>query len=144
MRDLPVELRRLQEILKEAERNGLLRFELLPNATLEQIFNVFARNRDRVTIHHYAGHAESGRLLLESGAAGVAPAHAAGLAAFLGQCRGLQLVFLNGCSTRTQAARLLDAGVASVITTARQTSMRLSGLGRGGLHPSQPGTTPRA
>ena len=119
LRDLPEELRRLQEILKEAERNGLCRLELLPNATLDQIFDVFTRNRDQVTILHYAGHADSGRLLLESSAAGGAPAHAAGLATFLGQRRGLQLVFLNGCSTRAQIARLLEAGVAAVIATAR-------------------------
>ena len=29
------------------------------------------------------------------------------------QRRNLQLVFLNGCSTRAQAAGLLDAGVAA-------------------------------
>jgi len=119
LRDLPEELRRLQDILKDAERNGLCRLELLPNATLDQIFDVFTRNRDQVTILHYAGHADSGRLLLESSAAGGAPAHATGLATFLGQCGGLQLVFLNGCSTRAQVARLLEAGVAAVIATAR-------------------------
>ena len=119
LRDLPEELRRLQEILSEAERNGLCRLELLPNATLDQIFDVFTRNRDQVTILHYAGHADSGRLLLESSAAGGAPAHAAGLATFLAQRRGLQLVFLNGCSTRAQIARLLEAGVSAVIATAR-------------------------
>ena len=119
LRDLPEELRRLQDILKDAERNGLCRLELLPNATLDQIFDVFTRNRDQVTILHYAGHADSGRLLLESNAAGGAPAHAAGLATFLGQCGGLQLVFLNGCSTRAQVARLIEAGVAAVIATAR-------------------------
>ena len=119
LRDLPEELRRLQDILMEAERNGLCRLELLPNASLDQIFDVFTRNRDQVTILHYAGHADSGRLLLESSAAGGAPAYAAGLATFLGQCGGLQLVFLNGCSTRAQVARLLEAGVAAVIATAR-------------------------
>ncbi len=119
LRDLPEELRRLQDILMEAERNGLCRLELLPNASLDQIFDVFTRNHDQVTILHYAGHADSGRLLLESSAAGGAPAHAAGLATFLGQCGGLQLVFLNGCSTRAQVARLLEAGVAAVIATAR-------------------------
>ena len=119
LRDLPEELRRLQEVLQEAERNGLCRLELLPNASLNQIFDVFTRYRDRVTIFHYAGHADSGRLLLESNVPGGTAANAAGLATFLGQRRGLQLVFLNGCSTRAQAARLLDAGVASVITTAR-------------------------
>ncbi len=119
LRDLPEELRRLQDILKDAERNGLCRLEVLSNATLDQIFDVFTRNRDRVTILHYAGHADSGRLLLESSAAGGAAAHAAGLATFLGQRQGLQLVFLNGCSTRAQIARLLEAGVAAVIATAR-------------------------
>jgi WD40 repeat protein len=115
LRDLPEELRRLQEILRGAEANGLCRVELLPNASLDQIFDAFTRNRDRVAILHYGGHADSGRLLLESGA----PAHAAGLATFLGQRGGLQLVFLNGCSTRAQVARLLEAGVAAVIATAR-------------------------
>ncbi len=119
LRDLPEELRALQEIVKEAERNRLCRLELLPNATLPQLFDVFTRNRGQVTILHYAGHANSGQLLLESSAEGCAPAHAGGLATFLGHCEGLQLVFLNGCSTRAQAARLIDAGVASVITTAR-------------------------
>jgi WD40 repeat protein len=119
LRDLPEELRTLQSILEEAERKGLCRIKLFPNATLEQIFEVFTRNRDRVAIFHYGGHADSGRLLLESGFAGGAPAHAAGLATFLGQCSGLQLVFLNGCSTRAQVAGLLEAGVAAVIATAR-------------------------
>jgi len=108
LRDLPEELPGLEDILKEAERNGLGRIELLPNATIEQIFDVFSRNRDHVAILHYAGHADSGRLLLESGAPGSAPAHAAGLAMFLGQCGGLQLVFLNGCSTQA-AGRPQDA-----------------------------------
>jgi formylglycine-generating enzyme required for sulfatase activity len=119
LRNLPEELRALQGILKEAERNGLCRLELLPNATLDQVFDVFTRNRDQVTILHYAGHADSGRLLLESSASVDSPAYAAGLATFLGQRSGLELVFLNGCSTRAQVARLLEAGVAAVIATAR-------------------------
>lgn len=119
LRELPEELRRLRDIIKEAERNRLCRLELLSNATLEQIFDVFTRHRDQVAVFHYAGHADSGRLLLESSAGGAASAHAPGLATFLGQCGGLQLVFLNGCSTRTHVARLLKAGVAAVVATAR-------------------------
>ena len=119
LRDLPQELRGLQGILEEAERAGLCRVKLLSNATLDQIFDAFTRNRDRVTILHYAGHADSGRLLLESGVAGGSPAHAAGLATYLRECSGLQLVFLNGCSTRAQVAGLLEAGVPAVIATAR-------------------------
>ena len=98
---------------------AFVELELLPNATLDQILDVFTRNRDQVAILHYAGHADSGRLMLESSTASDLPAHAAGLAAFLGQRGGLQLVFLNGCSTRAQATQLLEAGVDSVITTAR-------------------------
>jgi hypothetical protein len=110
-RDLPEELRQLQDILRETERQRLCRLELLPNATLEQILDVFTRNRDRVAVFHYAGHADSGRLLLEAAAGGGAAAHAAGLARFLGRCGGLQLVFLNGCSTRAQIARLIDGKI---------------------------------
>jgi WD40 repeat protein len=119
LRDLPTELRSLQEILSEAERNGLCRLELLPNADLGQILKVFTRHRDRVSILHYAGHADSGRLLLESSDPAVGPAYAAGLATFLSQRRGLQLVFLNGCSTRSQVAGLLAAGVTAAIATGR-------------------------
>ena len=36
-----------------------------------------------------------------------------------GNSAGLKLVFLNGCSTRPQVKRLLDAGVPAVIATAR-------------------------
>src|SRR5271168_478441 len=86
LRDLPEELRRLEDILKEAERNGLCRLEVLSNASLDQIFDVLTRNRDQVTVLHYGGHADSGRLLLESSVGGGSPAYAAGLATFLGQC----------------------------------------------------------
>ena len=36
--------------------------QILPNATLDQILNVFNRYRDRIVIFHYGGHADSGRL----------------------------------------------------------------------------------
>jgi hypothetical protein len=135
LRVLPEELRALQDIVKEADRNGLCRLEPLPNASLDQILNVFTRNRNRVTILHYTGHADSGRLLLESSVAGGGtPANAAGLATFLGQCRGLQLVVLKGCLTRGQVARLLEAGVAAVTATARaiDDGMACLGIGDGG------------
>src|SRR5205823_4133848 len=89
-----------------------------PNATLEQIFDVLAAQRDRIALFHFGGHADSGRLMLDS-ALGRAPAHGPGLATLLGQQLGLQLAFLNGCSTKPQVQRLLDAGVPAVIATAR-------------------------
>jgi formylglycine-generating enzyme required for sulfatase activity len=119
LRNLPEERRGLEKILEEAERNNLCRVKSLPNATLPEIFDIFTRNPEQVVVFHYAGHADSGQLLLESSSIASAPAHAGGLAKYLGQCGGLQLVFLNGCSTRAQIPRLLEAGVAAVIATAR-------------------------
>jgi hypothetical protein len=119
LRDLPEELRLLQEILEAAAKKELCELVVRPNATLGQIFDVFTEYRDRVAILHYGGHAGGDRLFLETVGTQGAVAHAAGLAMFLGQRRNLQLVFLNGCSTRAQAAGLLDAGVGAVIATAR-------------------------
>ena len=70
-----------------------------------QIFETFTEHRDRVAILHYGGHAGGDRLFLESTGTEGAVAHAEGLATFLGQRRDLQLVFLNGCSTRSARPR---------------------------------------
>ncbi len=91
-------------------------------ASLERIYAVFLKHRDRIAIFHFGGHADGDRLLLESdleSAFEPRPAYAEGLATLLGQQRGLKLVFLNGCSTRPQVKRLLDAGVPAVIATAQ-------------------------
>src|SRR4029079_1205873 len=119
LRDLPEELRQLQAILEAAEGKGLCKLVVRPNARLDQILETFTEHRDRVAIFHYGGHAGGDPLFLEATGVGGAVAHAEGLATFLGQRRNLQLVFLNGCSTRAQAAGLLDAGVTAVIATAR-------------------------
>ncbi|HMF35461.1 MAG TPA: CHAT domain-containing protein, partial [Isosphaeraceae bacterium] len=119
LRDLPEELRQLQAILEAAEGKRLCKLVVRPNARLDQILETFTEHRERVAILHYGGHAGGDRLFLETTGTESAVAHAEGLATFLGQRRNLQLVFLNGCSTRAQAAGLLDAGVAAVIATAR-------------------------
>ncbi len=120
LRDLPNELRRLQTILEATERQGLCKLVVRPNASLQQIFDTFTEHRDRVAILHYGGHAGSDRLFLEMASPGHdGVAHAEGLTTFIGHRRNLQLVFLNGCSTRAMAAGLLDAGVGSVIATDR-------------------------
>ena len=119
LRNLREELRQLRAILEAAQEKGLCKLVVRPDAILDEIFKAFTEHRDRVAILHYGGHAGSDRLFLESSGTEGAVAHAEGLATFLGQRRNLQLVFLNGCSTRAQAAGLLDAGVAAVIATAR-------------------------
>jgi len=119
LRDLPEEQRRLREIVQEAVDRGLCELEVRPNVTLDEIDQVFTRHGRRVAIFHYAGHAGPGGLLLESTSGEARLAHAEGLARFLGRQGGLQLVVLNGCSTRPQVAELLESGVPSVVATAR-------------------------
>ncbi|MCB0185689.1 MAG: CHAT domain-containing protein, partial [Caldilineaceae bacterium] len=73
----------------------------------------------RIALWHYAGHANGYQLLLEDDQGQRALADAGGLADFLAQQRGLELVFLNGCSTQPQVQGLLDAGISAVIATAQ-------------------------
>jgi hypothetical protein len=107
LRNLRQEARRLRDTLDQAEQKGWCEVVERPNATLDEILDVFqdARYRDRVAVFHYGGHANGYQLLLESATGETAAADAGGLAVFLGGQHGLQLVFLNGCSTQRQAKR---------------------------------------
>lgn len=94
LRKLSVEKRRLCEVLKSAEDAGLCEVLVRSDCTSDDIFKVFqdTKYRNRIGIFHYAGHANGYQLLLESADASSTAADAAGLAAFLGQQRGLNLV----------------------------------------------------
>jgi hypothetical protein len=56
-------------------------------------------------------------LLVETADGRAIAANAGGLARFLAQQRGLQLIFLNACATEGQVMDLLDVGVPAVIAT---------------------------
>ncbi len=117
--NLPEEQRRVREALTAAELASLCEIVIRPTATAAEVFDVLldARYRDRVAIFHFGGHAGSGELLFESPEGVPQIVHAAGLARFLGEQRGLALVFLNGCSTQGQVQGLLAAGVPAVVAT---------------------------
>jgi WD40 repeat protein len=121
LRNLSDEIRRIRDALRPAEQAKHCRVLWEPNASAERIFAVFqdADFRNRIAILHYAGHADEYRLLMESASGGASPAQAAGLAAFLGEQRGLALVFLNGCSTEPQAQGLIEANCPAVIATSQ-------------------------
>ncbi len=121
LRNLPVEARQLREVLEPAEQAGLCEVVVRSNSTASDLFKVFQdpRYRNRIAIFHYGGHANGYQLLLETAAGQAAAADAGGLAAFLAQQHGLQLVFLNGCSTQQQTQGLLDANISAVISTSR-------------------------
>ena len=89
------------------------------NATLDEILEVFRDYRNRIAVFHYGGHANGYELLLESATGYAAVAGAGGLATFLSQQTGLQLVFLNGCSTQAQVQGLLNVGIPVVIATSQ-------------------------
>jgi CHAT domain len=91
------------------------------NATIDAVLGVFRarRYRDRVRVFHFGGHANASTLLFEDADGKPAKAHASGLASYLGQQRGLALVFLNGCSTEPQVRLLREAGVKAVVATTR-------------------------
>ena len=119
LRNLREETRVLLEILAPAEKSGLIEVVHRTNCTAKDIFDIFQDEKycDRIAIFHYAGHANSYQLLLESVSGENAPANADGLAEFLAQQNGLHLVFLNGCLTVGHAQGLLDAGIPTVIAT---------------------------
>ena len=121
LRNLPEEARQVRAILDGAAKSGHCEVVMHQNVTVETLLDVFQDGsyRNRIALFHYGGHAESYELLLETAAGKTAVADAGGLAAFLSSQCGLQLVFLNGCSTQPQVQGLLDAGVAAVIATAQ-------------------------
>ena len=121
LRNLPEEQRRVRDAMATAEEAGLCGIVERANATMDEVLDVFqdSRYRDRVAVFHFGGHAGGAALLLESATGVATVAHAGGLARFLGHQRGLELVFLNGCSSRGQVQGLLDAGVPAVIATSQ-------------------------
>ena len=119
LRNLPEEQRQVRDAMAAAVEAGLCEVVERANATVDEVLDVFQdpEYRDRVAVFHFGGHAGGAELLLESAAGEATVAHAGGLARFLGGQRGLELVFLNGCSSRGQVQGLLDAGVPAVVAT---------------------------
>ncbi len=84
----------------------------ISHATLEEVAYYLALFRDRIKLFQFSGHAGRDLLVLEDGAS-----RAPGMAHLLGQCPNLQVVVLNGCSTRGQVKALHQAGIPLVIAT---------------------------
>ncbi|MFK7907036.1 MAG: CHAT domain-containing protein [Chitinophagales bacterium] len=88
-------------------------------ATPEDIFRVFSqrKNRNRITIFHYAGHADGNGIHTVSTEGDNQTTYASGLAKLFGMQKNLKLVFLNGCSTKRQVEVLQSEGILNVIAT---------------------------
>lgn len=120
LRGLSQEQRGIRLALQGIEKAGLIEIVERVNVALSDIIDVFtdSRYQNRIAIFHYAGHADSYVLMLENAAGtGNELANIAGFSSFLGRQAGLELVFLNACSTQEQANLLLNKGVKNVIAT---------------------------
>ena len=128
LRNLPGEQRSVRLALEKARTAGLCEIVERANATTKEILDVFQHPeyRNRIAIFHYGGHANGFQLLLESPEGGASPAFAVGFAEFLGQQQGLQLVFLNCCSTQPQVHGLLEANISAVIATSQSIADQLA------------------
>ena len=114
LRSIAEEQRAITQALAPLREKKLLQVEVLSNATAADIFAAFRRYRDRVRVFHYGGHAQDLDLLLSGSER---PLHMPGLAQFLAQQKGLELVFMNGCATAAQQAPLTAAGIPRLILT---------------------------
>ncbi len=93
---------------------------IIEQADTQQILDAFNTYKNRVAIFHFAGHAEAYKLQLENSKGEIESANARGFAEFLTYQSGLQLVFLNACSTAIQVEDLMEAQVSAVIATSRK------------------------
>lgn len=93
---------------------------IIEQADTQQILDAFNAYKNRIAVFHFAGHAEAYTLQLENAKGETESANARGFAEFLKHQSGLQLVFLNACSTAMQVEDLIEAQVSAVIATSRK------------------------
>lgn len=111
------ERKNIFKTLQEHHDKGYIQVHKEESTAIADIFELFNRYNDRVAIFHYGGHASGTHLQLETQEGDAQAADARGLAQLMGEQKELQLVFLNGCATRSQVDVLLSAGVNAVIAT---------------------------
>ncbi len=102
----------IKDALRVLESREFIKVEREESAELNDLINTFSTYPDQIAIFHYGGHAGHTLIQLED-----ADAQSAGLSKLLGEQKSLQLVFLNGCSTRGQVQQLFAQGVKAVIAT---------------------------
>ncbi len=109
---LDMERKKVSEILIPLESKQHFQLFREPTTTTADVFKYLSLFKDRLVIFHYGGHAESDKLLLHG-----EDANSDGIADVLKLQKNLQLVFLNGCSTKDQVKLLLENGIPAVIAT---------------------------
>lgn len=118
LRSLTYERNQIEEALREID-GKLCQLAIHTDLSIKKLFEVFTdkRYRGRVVLFHFGGHANDFQLLLESEKGDRETARGDVLTKFLARQPGLQMVFLNGCSTQRHVQELIDQGVPAVIGT---------------------------
>lgn len=121
LRNLPLELHNIREALQPAVQAGLCEVIERTAATVDQIFDIFQDPyyKDRIALFHYGGHASGTQLMLETLDGGHGASNSDGLVPFFGKQKGLQLIFINGCSSQEQALQMIDEGISAVVGTSQ-------------------------
>lgn len=116
------------EILRTAKDKALCDYEIIEDANIKKVAKAFNYwgSKGRVSIFHFAGHANDYQLCFNSFKGEPEYIYAEGFAQFLGQQDDLKLVFLNGCATQEHANYLHEKGIPAVISTIREVNDSLA------------------
>ena len=118
--NVETEKRLIEEALEHYNDTNRLKVITRSSVSIDDIFRLFNRYKNRIVLFHFAGHAGGNGLQLNNTLEKKELGRAEGLAELFGReaTKGqLKLVFLNGCSTEPQVARLKEVGVPSIIGT---------------------------
>lgn len=94
---------------------GILDFEHREQVTSKDFFEIFRQIREKITMLHYSGHADSVSMGFDDGDYSIDR-----FSTLISELPNLQLVFLNGCATAGMVDLLLEKGVKAVIATSEK------------------------
>lgn len=112
---------RITKALSTASKEQRIVVHLDNFATIDKIAAYLTSYKDSIILFHYGGHANSQQLILDDQAT-----NASGIAQLLAAQKNLQVVFLNGCSTKEQVSTLLALGIPIVIATSASINDQLA------------------
>lgn len=114
LRSIAEEHRNIKEALSPLQDKGLIKLVDLPNAQAKGIYKAFRAHKDQVKVFHYGGHADGLRLMLNASEQGM---DVAAFSEYLAEQKGIELVFMNACTTASQKKALQATNIPSLILT---------------------------
>lgn len=115
------ERQQLLDLLEPWEERFGFQVKSIDYSTADGVIEALNTHHERLVMLHFAGHSKTDILHLDTGRA-----HANGLAAKLGNCPNLKLVFLNGCNNASLVRAIAEAGIPSVVGTSQRIADKLA------------------